>query len=216
MLRMNPESNGKLHVGCVIAICLGVALCVASACCFIISQRASRRLEAARDARPVWMEVDLSRRDVYHAPFEQTFLGSHSQELFLQLPPEALRSEAAQDVLESLNARVVIKDAHGLEVLSENLANITVPASSSDGQIRLTYLPTFPKGSYVLELTIAEGVVALDGIPQHVGAKYVFCGLETLAAAIPFLIAIGMLVLAAAIFLVLLIMSRLRKRRRAS
>jgi hypothetical protein len=186
----------KIRLGVVGTIAAVVAVLFAGVGLFFVysAVQYARRVNRAREHSPVDVAIDLSKPGEFTTPFEQTFANSHSEEIGVVLPPEALNEHPPETLLAGLNGRFEVVDANGVAVKAGDLAQ-SEARRVDDGFVPLAYFHPFKPGSYELRVEVVDGAPGLVGIEQRLRGRYMLCGIEMLPALVGLILGIVALVI---------------------
>ena len=172
--------KGKRPWGRIIASTIALAILALGVCLLSASRQMRRRVDAARVAEPIRMQVDLSKPGEFVGEFVHTFVNAHYEKVRIETDPPFATPEQAQASIEGLQAQVTFATPEG-DVVSERELSADSCSWSwvKDGEA----VPAFgfhglQTGTYQLKLTIERGAPALADIPQTLVARYGLCGLE--------------------------------------
>jgi hypothetical protein len=183
-----------------------VLLLVLAGASFLSEGECARiRAEAAQLAVPICLPVDLSHPGVYRGKYCKNFAANHGDYLRLEVQPAFLSHEEMNKALTGLLARIVVTDETGEQVQDTKVDAETLehedgpPGTGSPRTIGLGIRKT---GTYDVEFHVIHTAVGMNGRPQCLVGKYLFCGMEFMPALLLRAIGVGCWIAAGAIGLV--------------
>ena len=199
----------KLPIGRTISYIVAGMFCAAGIFFLITSHNCRRDFYRWQKANLIDISIDMSVSGQFAGTFVQTCQVSHGETLCLLLPSNIVASSTWTNLLKDLRFVVQIQDGSGREkVRGEFTGELFWRDYLLDGAIPLLQFAPFEKGTYRLELTVTEGVPSLQGVRQHLVARYILCGLEMMPAFITMALGVGGVVIGAIIALVTALVAR--------
>lgn len=136
-------------------------------------------------ARPLRMDVDLSRPGRYEGLYHQTYRRAHASSLIVHLgPPPPARAPVDTQPAGTFDGHVEILDANGQSVFKSNLSadmlELLLTANEAGGPTHMVLRipPRLPIGTYKFVLDVRRPAPALAGRKPTVIARYAICELE--------------------------------------
>lgn len=161
-------------IGAAVAITLlGVSLSSGLAC-----RTRHRELTEWQVARPMSVEIDLSKPGEFDTRFRQTCAVSHGEIVLLDVAPPVAFDEDVNELFQGLVAVMTVFDAFGEVVLKEPIKAAQLQDGGDKPSLVLTRFYPFPIGDYTARISVESGAAGLAQRRQTLYAQYQLCGLE--------------------------------------
>ena len=203
------------YIGRIIACLVALAFLGGGTYLFVHGWRLNRKLDEAKEAELIRLDVNLSQPGVYKGTLLRKFAGSHHEVLRLFVTPGFASEEEATTAFDGLEAYLILRDARGGAVFQDQIASDYFRYDPSLGSAQaFVMLSRALKGEYAFTLEVKKGAAALTGRKQTLVCKHHMCGVEYLSAAILELLGAAAWVVGGLILSAILLWAHLRKRRR--
>ncbi|MFZ2642882.1 MAG: hypothetical protein WA117_17945 [Verrucomicrobiia bacterium] len=190
----------RISIGRTIAYVIAGLICAASLFLLIFAHNHRRNFYQWEQARPIDIPVDFSKPGQFTGGFVQTCHISHGEAICLAVPSNTVANTTWSKLLADLQFVSLIQDQSGHEITRVEFTGESLARDHLiDGAILLVTFQPFENGTYRMTLTVKQGAPALRGVPQHLVARYMLCGMEKMPSFIAMVMGIGGLVIAAVI-----------------